>query len=178
MSRKMKIVVSALVLVLLLTAGGAAVVLADEGEEPAPVLQTGENGLLARVAAILDIPEEDLADAFEQAREEMWQERHGEARDEALARAVAEGLLTEEEAGEIKEWWEQRPKALGPGLLQRACGLLGSRIRNVESNGWGQGAMNQQRWLGSRADSASELPLRARFFKAMRGWQMAAVQVE
>ena len=178
MSRKMKVLVSALVLVLLLTVGGTAIALADEAEEPVNVPPVEVNGVLSRVAEILNIPEEDLAEAFGQAREEMWQERHGEAFGEALERAVAEGLLTEEEAGEIKEWWAQRPEALGPGLLQRACGFLGSRIHNVQSDGYGQGAMNQQRWLGSRTDSSDRLPLRARIVKVMRGRQMITGQVE
>ena len=175
MSRKMKVLVSALVLVLLLTVGGTAIALADEEEEPVPVLQAKENGLLARVAALLDIPEEDLAEAFRQAREEVREERCEEAFNKALEKAVAEGLLSEEEAREIREWWAQRPETLEQGLLQRACGFLGSRIRDMQGDGCGQGVMNQQRWLGSRSDSASQLPLRARIFKAMRGRQMSAV---
>ena len=175
MSKKMKVLVSALVLVLLLAVGGTAVVLADEAEEPVNVLPVETNGVLSRVAEILNIPEEDLAEAFRQAREEVREERCEEAFNEALERAVAEGLLTEEEAGEIKEWWEQRPEALEQGLWRRACGFLGPRIRNAQSNGWGQGVMNQQRWLGSRSDSSDQLPLRARIFKAMRGRQMIAV---
>ena len=175
MSRKMKVLVSALVVVLLLTVGGTAVALADDETEPVNVLPVETNGVLSRVAEILNIPEEDLAEAFRQAREEVREERCEEAFNEALEKAVAEGRLTEEEADEIRGWWAQRPEALGQGLLQRACGLLGPRIRNMQSNGCGQGEMNQQRWQGSRADSVDQLPLRARALKAMRGRQMMAV---
>jgi len=56
MSKKMKVLVSTLVAVLLLTVGGTAIAMAQEEEEPAP--QVEANGLLTRVAEILDIPEE------------------------------------------------------------------------------------------------------------------------
>jgi len=173
MSRKMKVLVSALVLVLLLTVGGTAIALADEAEEPVSVLPVEANGVLSRVAEILNIPEEDLAEAFRQAQEEVGGERCEEAFNEALEKAVAEGLLSEEEAREIREWWVQRPEALEQGLLQRACGSLGPMIRNMQGDGWGQGAMNQQRWLGSRANPSDQLPLRARVFKSMRGRYMS-----
>jgi len=178
MSRKMKVLVSALVLVLLLTVGGTAIALADEAETPVNVPSVVASGVLSRVAEILNIPEEDLAEAFRQAREEVREERCEEAFNEALEKAVAEGLLSEEEAREIREWWAQRPEALGPGLWQRAGGFLGPQIRNLSGDGWGQGAMNQQRWLGSRTNPSDQLPLRARIFKAMRGRQMIAGQVE
>ena len=71
MSRKVKVLVSVLVAVVLLITGTTAAVMAQE--EPAP--EPEANGLLARVAGILDIPEEDLITAFQQARQEMWQLR-------------------------------------------------------------------------------------------------------
>jgi len=40
-----------------------------------------------------------------------------------LDKAVAEGLLTQEEADEIGEWWQQKPEALEQGLLRHACGF-------------------------------------------------------
>jgi len=69
-SRKMKVIISVLVAVLLLTVGGT-VALADE--EPTP--QSGVNRLLDRVAGILGIEQEELADAFNQARQEMQEEQ-------------------------------------------------------------------------------------------------------
>jgi hypothetical protein len=66
-----KVLVSVLVAVVLLTVGGVTMVMAQEKEpvqeEPAPQLE-GRTGLLARVADILDIPEEDLINAFGQAQ--------------------------------------------------------------------------------------------------------------
>ncbi len=108
MSRRVKILISALVVILLLAVGGTAMVLAQE--EPTP--EASAEGLLARVAEILDIPQEDLVNAFKQARQEMRQE----AFVRALDKAVAEGYITQEEANEIKEWWQQKPEALGPFL--------------------------------------------------------------
>ena len=70
MSKKVKVLISVVAAVLLLTVGTTAVVMAQE--EPAP--EPRANGLLARVAGILDIPEEDLITAFNQARQEIGQE--------------------------------------------------------------------------------------------------------
>lgn len=108
--KRVKILVSALVVILLLAVGGTAMVLAQE--EPTPTPEAGAEGLLARVAEILDIPQEDLVNAFEQARQEMRQE----AFIRALDKAIAEGYINQEEADEIKEWWQQKPETLGPFL--------------------------------------------------------------
>ena len=121
MSKKMKVLVSVLVAVLVLSIGGTAVALADDEEES--VLSDNTTGLLARIADILDIPEEDLLDAFKEARQEMAEGRWEAGFEEALAGALAEGLITEAEAGEIREWWEQRPEVLEPGLLRGAFGF-------------------------------------------------------
>ncbi len=127
MSKRVKILVSALVVVLLLAVGGTAIVMAQE--EPTPTPEAGAKGLLTRVAEILDIPQEDLVNAFKQAKQEMRQE----AFIRALDKAVEEGYITQEEADEIKEWWEQKPEVLSPNLLRRAFGFSsGSHMRG----GW------------------------------------------
>ena len=151
MSKRMKVLVSVLVAVLLLVASGTAIAMAQEEEEPAPPVES--NGLLARVAEILDIPEEDLIDAFGQARQEMKEEVFLNA----LDKAVAEGLITQEEAGELKEWWAQKPDVLDRGLFRhafrfkgsRADGMLGNRLgvrANMGPQAWQE--MNQQAWQG------------------------------
>ncbi len=66
MSRRIKVIISVLVAVVVLTVGSAATVMA-EGEATPP--EAGAECLLARVAQILGIPQEDLTDAFEQARQ-------------------------------------------------------------------------------------------------------------
>lgn len=72
MSRKIKVLVSTLVAVLLLTMGGTAVVMADE--EAVPELYDGANVTLARVAEILNIPQEELVSFLMQAKQVMGEE--------------------------------------------------------------------------------------------------------
>ncbi len=108
MSRRTKVIISVTLAILLLAVGTTAIVMAQE--ETTPTLEPGAKGLLVRVAEILDIPEEDLINAFKQARQEL----RGEAFIGALDRAVEKGRITQEEADEIKEWLEQKPEALGP----------------------------------------------------------------
>ena len=106
MFKKRKIIVSVLVAVLapvlLLTVGGVATVMADEPPQPEA------SGLLTRVAEILDIPEEELVDAFDQARQEMREE----AFTRGLDRALENERITQEQYDEIVEWWQQRPDVL------------------------------------------------------------------
>jgi len=127
MSKRIKVLVSVLVAILLLAVAATATVMAQE--EPTPPPEVGAKGLLARVAEILDIPEEDLVNAFNQARQEMRQE----AFIRALDKAVEEGRITQEEASEIKEWWEQKPEVLDRGLLWRARIFQAIRGRHM----WG-----------------------------------------
>ncbi len=115
MSKKVRILVSVLVAILLLGIGTTAIVRAEE--QPTPPAKS-ENPLLVRVAEILKIPEEDLVNAFKQAQ----QERQKGAFDKALAKAVEKGRITQEQADEIKEWWEQKPEALKEGRFGLASG--------------------------------------------------------
>ena len=63
---------------------------------------------ISKVAGILGLTEEQVADAIEQARQEM----RDEVFEQRLDNAVENGLITEEEAAEIQEWWDNRPAAL------------------------------------------------------------------
>ncbi len=127
MSKRMKVLVSVLAAVLLLTVGGAATVMAQKKESaltPEPttkifMVTANTTGLLARVAGILDIPEEDLVNAFKQAQQEMKEE----AFLRFLDKAVEEGRITQAEADEILEWREQRPEVLSSGLFLRSFGF-------------------------------------------------------
>jgi hypothetical protein len=68
--------------------------------------------LLERVCAIYEentgvvIDPEQLKDALKQAREE----RRYEALENRLQDLVNEGKITEEEAGQLLEWWQSRPE--------------------------------------------------------------------
>ena len=113
MSKKLKVLISALLVATLLTVGTTATVLAEGEEDEDTTAVTEEEtkeGFLNRVADILGIEKEDLVNAFEQARQEMC----GAAFTDRLNEAVAEGLITQEQADEITGWWLQRPdEALG-----------------------------------------------------------------
>ena len=140
MSKKVKVLISVVAAVLLLTVGATTAVMAQEEPEPTP--EAGANGLLARVAEILDIPNENLESAFRQARQEMMQARQ-EMREEAcirsLDKAVEEGCITQEEANAIKEWWEQKPEVMDSGQFGHALGS--QTLRRGHSwggpRGWG-----------------------------------------
>ena len=138
MSKRIKIVISALVVALLLTMGVTMTVMANDGEpeEETTSLEVGmrAGGLLTRVAGILEIDEEDLVAAFNQARQEM----RDEAFEGFLDKAVEQGRITSEEAGEIGEWWGQRPEALGPNMFPHACirQAIRSRQMSTASRGW------------------------------------------
>jgi len=90
MNSRNKILVA---LTIILAVGGLAAgfVLAQESSEEAPAASAAPASLMTRVAGILGIPEETLADAFEQARMEQ------------LDAAVVAGRLTEEQAQAIKD---------------------------------------------------------------------------
>jgi len=158
MSKKMKALVSVLLAVILLTAGSTAAVMAQEDEEPTPQAEESTapmeaNGLLTRVAGILGVPEEELREAFQEARQEMTQERWEETFYQMLEKAVAEELITPEEAEEIKEWWAQKPEALDPGLLRRAFQF---RERNPLSLPE-RPMMSAQPWQGENSPPGQEM---------------------
>lgn len=155
MSKKMKILIAVLVAILTLTVSGAMAVLAQDDDETeldeeelieelgeiAPrvrlfMASIASNELLSRVSDILGISEEELSDAFTQAKQEMMAERCEEAFYEFLEQAVEEGLITEEEAEEIEEWWEQKPEALNSALLQKAFFMMRPCPEPLANNGW------------------------------------------
>lgn len=154
MSKKMKVLIAVLVAILTLTVSGAVAVLAQEDEEVEPdeeellgelneimprvkmFVSTESSEILSRVAEILGISEEELSDAFAQAKQEMMVERCEEAFYEFLEQAVEEGLITEEDAEEIKEWWEQKPEALDWTQLRNAFCIMRSNPESLTDNGW------------------------------------------
>ena len=114
MSKKVKVLLSVVIAILLLAMGGTAMVMAQE-EESIPAPRVGGEGVLAGVADILDISQGELVSAFNQARQEMRQETFHRF----LNKAVKQGRLTQDEAGQITDWWEQRPEAVDRICLSR-----------------------------------------------------------
>ena len=93
MSKKIKTLISVLIIALLLTVGATATVMAEEAEETTPPPEASGKGLLERVADILEIDKEDLIDAFKQARQEMMGDT-------------------------FREWWGQKPEVMEPGMFK------------------------------------------------------------
>jgi len=135
MRKHFKLLTICIVLVLGLTAGLSATVLA--GDTPGTDEGKDENQaqvLIEKAAGILGMESDELAEALQQAKEEMKQE----AVEERLQEAVEKGLITQEEAEVVLEWWQARPDVLEdlkrqPQLLQpqervqrqwRQCGPL------------------------------------------------------
>ena len=116
MSKKVKAFISVLVVALLLTVGATATVIAEGEEETTPVPEADAEGLLERVADILEIDKEDLIDAFKQARQEMYEESFINRVNEA----VEEGYIIQGQADEIRNWRGLKPEVIKPGMVEHA----------------------------------------------------------
>ena len=216
MSKKMKVLIAVLVAILTLTVSGTVAVLAQENEESEPeealvgeleeliprvrlFMSTMEPGeLLSRVADKLGISEEELSNAFAQAKEDIMAERGEQAFDELLDRAVEEGLITEEEAAEIADWWEQKPEAFNRAMLRKAfsrmcqnpgaltneaCGQFKEMRQNIWQWRQGIGASEESAdetgaWRGNRSAALNQTSSQPRIMQAARGRQMTAVSGE
>ena len=88
---------------------GGAVWAQDEDTEPEQ--NTGRQGMASRVAEILSLEKEEVEAAFQQASQEMRDDRFQSRTD----RLVEKGELTEEEAAEAIEWYQSRPEGIGRG---------------------------------------------------------------
>ena len=102
MSKKVKIIISILIATLLLTIGGTTVAMAQDEPEPTP--PSGVEGLLARIARILGVTQEELVAAFKQARQEI--------KEEYLASgnfsATHNGTMRQERLNTLKEKWAEK----------------------------------------------------------------------
>jgi predicted secreted protein len=126
MSKKLKIILSALLAVVVLTAGVASIALA---QTPPPQQPPPEGkGLLARVAEILggNVTEQRLIDAFKQANLEI----RNEAINKALERAVKNNRINQGQADQIWQWWQQRPAALD-SLISDVLPRLAPRLQPI-----------------------------------------------
>jgi predicted secreted protein len=130
MSKKVKIILSVLLVVVVLTAGVVSVALAQTPPPPQP--QPEGKGLLARVAEILggNVTEQRLIDAFKQANMQVREE----AIEKALTRAAENGRITKEQANQIRQWWQQRPAALD-SLISGFLPRLAPRLQPIAVKG-------------------------------------------
>lgn len=126
MSKKIKILLAVVAALVVLTVGSGVIVLANGEQQTTP-----GNPLFAKVAAILgNVTEQQLTDAFKQAREQVAKE----AVTAWLAKAVTDGNITatekiaietwlaqrpvETDKVALKAWWDKRPEIAKPGLLK------------------------------------------------------------
>jgi len=100
-SNRRKLIAGILVATMALTGVLVGTVSADEGEGTA----NHREALMARVAEILGIDQQDLENAFEQS----MQERMGEARDDRCQALIDGGIITQDQVDECREWMESRP---------------------------------------------------------------------
>ncbi len=70
------------------------------------------SGVIARVAEILGIEQEQVEDAFDQAIAEQAEQKAADG----LAALVEKGLLTQEDADAIQDWLAARPEGEFPAL--------------------------------------------------------------
>ena len=131
MSKKVKVLVSMVAAIILLTAGGTTVAMANEEEAVAVPREWMNSPFLARVAEILDISTDNLTGAVTQA----WQEM----REENLVQATGNVNMSLERGGEIEKGLLNRQrvqqkirnrvleKAVEMGRIDEAPGLAKSR---------------------------------------------------
>jgi hypothetical protein len=106
---KKKSLVISLIAVAVAVGVTTGVVFAQDEEENQPEAQ--HEALLEKVCDIYEentgvaIDPEALKDAFIAAQDEMMVE----AMENHLDKLVEEGIITQEEADQLKEWWEARP---------------------------------------------------------------------
>ena len=191
-SKKVKVLVSVLVAVVLLMVGGAATALAQEEPvqeepvqeepielelEPAPYFRA--HGVLTKVAEILGITPEELIDIFKQAKQDLEKE----AFIKYVEKAVEKGIISPEEAEEIINWWEDRPEAVDrlfpwPHILQavRSRHMRGDNGNVTEEVFITPGKAGQIKLQLRDRLNTSDLPVpHARTFKAVRNRQQIAV---
>ena len=119
MKRYLKIGAVALLAVAIIgVIAGSAIAFADSSEGDADATTQGPRQVfVAKVAEQLGLETEQVANAFQQAHQEMCQE----AQQLRLQKALEEGLITEDEASEIQDWWQQQPEALQKLGPANAC---------------------------------------------------------
>ena len=88
----------------------------------------------SRVAGILELEEQQVLDAFEQAKSEMLEERV----QLMLEKAVTAGKLTQDEADEYMTWFESRPETFLPGALFNKLGRQGFHKRHKRGGFFGK----------------------------------------
>ena len=119
------------------------------------------DGVVDRMAEILEVDSDDLSDALSQARSEASEEK----RAERLSQLLEDGTLTQEQVDEINAWLDARPAVLDEIGLHGGHGFKGhgpasdDRLAQLVEDG----TLNQEQadeikaWHDARPDALSEL---------------------
>ena len=132
MSKKVKVFVSLLVVVLLMVAIPATVVMGQEDETTTAPQAGVRDAFLDKVAEILGVSVEDLTAALEQGREEQREQIRSQATDNCSA------CEDEECTGEPRERWAEKQE-----MWQENEGRAFMRGRHMFTAPRGQGGLGQ-----------------------------------
>lgn len=104
--RKKHWIIGLLALLVLMVGVGSGTVIAQEISKKGgrPI-----QGVVARVAVILGLEEQQVQDAFDQARQEMRDEASDRRIGQQLDALVENGRITQEQSDELREWYASRP---------------------------------------------------------------------
>ena len=124
MFKKKKVIIIVLATAAAIVGITAGAVFAQEEDEEVPQSEARQEAMLERVCEIYEantgvaIDEQELQDAFAEARGEMA----AEAMNNRLAAMVENGIITQEEADQYREWHESRPDISPPGFRHLSPG--------------------------------------------------------
>ena len=120
MRKRVFLIVGALAAALSVSIGAIAV-MAQESTEETDETQTTIQSFVSRVAENLELDEDTVQAAFDDARDDLKEDlkaAHRAALEEKLEAAVDDGDITQEEADEYLEWYDAKPDDLGIGRLK------------------------------------------------------------
>lgn len=132
MRKHWKLTLIALAAVLVLTVALTTNVFAQE--EASSASQGPLQTFISKVATILGIDEAQVTAAVKQAA----QETQDEMVQQRLQKAVDNGNLTEEQATDIQEWWQDRPEALQQSGALGRFGMMKGGLGPCYRGGAGQ----------------------------------------
>ena len=123
MSKKVKVFVSLLVVVLLMVAIPATVVMGQEDETTTAPQAGVRDAFLDKVAEILGVSVEDLTAALEQGMEEQREQIRSQATDNCSAYPECSEEFAERRAERQEMWQENRGRALGHYMVPGSRGM-------------------------------------------------------
>lgn len=129
MKRKRWFIASLTVVVLVLGIGGGTIL----AQESTSSDGTGRQSIFSRVASILGIEEQQVEDAFQQAAQEIQDERV----QQKLAMLVERGVLTQEQADEYKPGSTPSPRGFRRGLGSKDATVTGPSVEVADGTARG-----------------------------------------